>query len=509
MRSNQTLIALAAFVVAALLSYLGAVWSANLIERQSVRTVSHRLSLEGLDWPHVRADGLQVILTGTAPTEAARFRALTFAGSVIDAARLRDRMTVTPAKAIAPPHFSVEVLRNDDGLSLIGLVPAATGRDAIAAKLADLTRPGHLSDMLETASDTEPAGWQRALGYGLQAVRMLPHSKISISAEKVLITANADSPDQKQQYEAKLAQMAPDGLDVGLKITAPRPVIAPFTLRFVIDASGAHFDACSADSTAARDRIIQAAAKAGVPGKIACTIGLGVPTPRWADAVVAGIRAVKALGQGTITFSDTDVSLLAVEGTSQSDFDKAVGDLNAALPQVFSLDATLPKPQHDTTHTGPLRFTATLSPEGKLEMRGRLNGSLMRDAIEAYAQAQFGAQNVVTATQPDKALPDGWPIRVLAGLQAMTELHDGRLSVEKDSLSLSGTSGHPDAKDQISRILSDKLGPGQDFNISVRYDKTLDKQAPPPTPQECLDEIKAAMAAHKINFEPGAAKLTP
>ena len=383
MRSNQTLIALAAFILAALLSYLGAVWSANLIERQSVRAVSHRLSLEGLDWPHVRADGLQVILAGTAPTEAARFRALSFAGSVIDVSRLRNRVTVTPAKAIAQPHFSVEVLRNDDGLSLIGLVPAATGRDAIASKLADLTRPGHLSDMLETASDKEPEGWQRALGCGLQPVRMLPHSKMSmsISAEKFPITANADSPDQKQQYEAKIAQMAPDGLDVGLNISASRPVIAPFTLRFVIDASGAHCDACSADLLAARDRIIQAAAKAAVPGKIACTIGLGVPTPRWADAVVAGIQAVKALGQGMITSSDTDVSLLVVEGTSQSDFDKVVGDLNAALPQVFSLAAPLPKPKHDATRTGPLRFTVTLSPEGKLEMRGRLNGSLMRDAI--------------------------------------------------------------------------------------------------------------------------------
>ena len=77
-----------------------------------------------------------------------------------------------------------------------------------------------------------------------------------------------------------------------LDISAPRPVLTPFTLRFVKDEAGARFDACAADSEAARDRILKAALAAGASVRGTCTIGLGVPTPRWAEATEAGIAAI-------------------------------------------------------------------------------------------------------------------------------------------------------------------------------------------------------------------------
>ncbi|MDE3029899.1 MAG: hypothetical protein KGH84_16030, partial [Paracoccaceae bacterium] len=104
MKATQSLIAVAAFLIAALLSYFGAVWAVTRIEVTTTQAVSHKRSVEGLDWAKVVADGLQVKIAGTAPNEAARFRALTFAGSVVDAARVHDLVQVMPAKAIAPPH---------------------------------------------------------------------------------------------------------------------------------------------------------------------------------------------------------------------------------------------------------------------------------------------------------------------------------------------------------------------------------------------------------------------
>ncbi len=267
-----------------------------------------------------------------------------------------------------------------------------------------------------------------------------------------------------------------------LDISSPRPVITPFTLRFVIDAAGARFDACSADTDRARDRIVAAAVAAGVTGKIACTIGLGVPTPSWADAAVLGINAVKTLGKGSVTFSDADVSLLATEGTPQASFDRVVGDLGAKLPDVFSLNATLPKPTTTDTARGPVEFTATLLKTGHVDLRGRLTDDRMHDAVDNYARALFGNGNVFTATRTDDKLPDGWPVRVLAGLKALSLLHDGALLVHPDLVSISGTSGTQDAKDQISRILSNRLGQGQAFTINVTYDKRFDPLAGLPTP---------------------------
>jgi OOP family OmpA-OmpF porin len=116
---------------------------------------------------------------------------------------------------------------------------------------------------------------------------------------------------------------------------------------------------------------------------------------------------------------------------------------------------------------------------------------------------------VFTATRSDKNLPDGWPVRVLAGLQALAVLHDGSLSVQAHQLTVTGSSGKPDAKDEISRILSDKLGPGEAFTIKVTYDKRFDPEANAPTPKQCLAAIRAALKAHKINFKPGSDTFTP
>ena len=93
----------------------------------------------------------------------------------------------------------------------------------------------------------------------------LPRAKASIEAGRVSITAIADSAEAKAQMEAKLQRAAPPSLQLVLDIAAPRPVITPFTLRFQIDEDGARFDACSADTEAAAQRILSRGHAAGLP----------------------------------------------------------------------------------------------------------------------------------------------------------------------------------------------------------------------------------------------------
>ncbi|GHE03573.1 membrane protein [Defluviimonas sp. 20V17] len=506
MRHFQSMLALAAFVLAAALSYLGALWGVSVVEARSAEVVHERLSQAGLDWVHVSPDGLLLHLTGTAPTEATRLRAISVASSQVDPSRVLDNMSVTPPKQITAPRFSVELLRNESGISLIGLVPDSTGHDPILKKVDPLAGKGKVTDMLETADYPAPRHWSEALDFGLAALAKLPRSKISIAADRVSITAISDSIDAKRQLEAELAQMAPSDLKVALSISAPRPVITPFTLRFVSDETGARFDACSADTDAARSQIIAAAIAAGAKGKIHCTVGLGVPSPQWGKAVVDGIRAVQALGRASITFSDADVTLLGDSSVSQTKFDRVAGDLEAKLPDVFSLKATLAKKKTDQGK-GPVEFVATLSPDGQVEMHGRLGSALTRTAVTSYARAAFPDQGVYNATRIDKEVPDGWPVRVLAGLQALSYLHRGALLVRPDTVNVTGISGDQDASDEVSRVLSDKLGQGQAFKVSVKYDKKLDPNAGLPSPQECVDTVNGILKKHQITFDPGSDKI--
>ncbi|WP_091302698.1 OmpA family protein [Gemmobacter aquatilis] len=520
MRLPPSLLTTAAFVSAGVVAIVTAWTGTGLIESRSVAAVRSALMTEGITWPEVRASGLQVRIVGTAPNEAARFRVINIAGTVVDSARVRDRMDVAPVRAIEAPRFSVEMLRNTDGISLIGLLPApvepdpaAPAPDAPEVKplsdvVTELAGGLPVSDMLETAAFPPPEGWEAALKFGTEALKLLPRSKISVAADKVAIIAISDSDAQKRRLEAELAKIRPAGLAVSVDISAPRPVLTPFTLRFIKDAEGARFDACSADTDRARDLILQAGTAAGIEGAAICTVGLGVPTPSWAQATTAGISAVAELGGGTITFSDADVTLLASPDTSQATFDRVVGELQAALPQVFSLKATLP-PKSTAALQGPAEFTASLSPEGKVQLRGRLTDELLKAAVDSYARAQFGAANVYTATRFDPELPDGWPLRVLAGLEALAELHDGALTVRADTVELSGTTGKPDGRARVAQILSDKLGQGKSFKVAVRYDEAFDPFAALPSPEECAADLNAVMAKRKITFPPSSAEITP
>ncbi len=498
----------ATLAAAAALCVAAAFGASRMIEARSSEAVRRALAEAGHSWITVQPSGLQIILTGTAPTEAKRFNALNIAAGQIDSARLRDRMEVAAPAEIRLPEFSLELLRNESGLSLIGLMPASTDRAAVVETLTSLLQgKGKVTDMLETANYAAPEGWDAALRFALQAMQDLPRAKISVAPGRVAIDAITDTPAEKTALQTKLRRKVPGAVRLTLNISAPHPVIAPFTLRLVGDGTTVRFDACSADSEEARAKILAAAAAAGMTDRTTCNIGLGVPTPQWADAAVLGIQALKEIGSGSITFSDADVALIADAGVPQATFDRAVGELESNLPEVFSLHAQL-TPSAAPADQGPPEFNALLAADGKVQLRGRLPDALTRDATDSFARAQFGAADVYAATRLDANLPEGWPVRVLAAIEALRELADGSVTVQPDNIVIKGLSGKPDASDNIARILSSKLGESAKFSIDVRYDKKLDPLAGLPTAQECVQQINAALTEKKITFEPGSATIT-
>ncbi len=508
---RPAVLAAAAFALAGIIMLCVAFLSALVVEHRTLVAVEKALDTASADWASVAVDGLQVTLTGSAPNEAARFRAINAAGSVVDSGRIIDALDAVPAKAIEAPRFSVEMLRNNDGVQLIGLLPLdpgeqGIGKEALLEAAASFAPGIKVSNMLETADYPAPDGWGAALKFGVQALQLLPSAKVSVAADRVAVTAITDSEAQKRKAEADLRAAKPVAVTLVMDVSAPRPVIAPFTLRFLIDEQGARFDACSADTETARRRILTAAGVAGVPSDTPCTIGLGVPTPRWAEAVEAVITAVVALGGGSVTMSDADITLEAPAGASQATLDRIVGGLESTLPPVFSLDAALGDPQ--TGVQGPAEFIATLAETGGVDVSGRLVDELQRSAVDAFAKAAFGAGKVKMTARLDPSLPDGWPVRVLAGLEALAQLTSGDLVVRPDSVTVKGVTGSPDARSKIAQILSDKLGQGKSFQVDVRYDKALDPDAAPPPPEECAGKINSILAAGKIAFTPGSAEIT-
>ncbi len=507
MRLSALAFNLCALVVAACLSVFAAQFTVGFVEDRSVVAVQEELIDEGYSWASVAGDGLQIILEGEAPNESDRFRAISTAGGVVDASRVIDSFSVQEAERIQAPEFAVEILRNDSGVSLIGLIPAETDRDDLANRIERIADGKPVTDLLEVADYPQPETWDDALDYALRALGELERSKISVSAKRVSVDAISDSSDQKRLLETRLARNTPDDVSLAVHITAPRPVIAPFTTRFSLEDGNPSFAVCAVDSAEARDKIIAAATELGFEGKSPCVEGLGAPTRAWGEAVSMTMRALSDLGGGTMTVADTEIAVVALEGTDQTTFDRIIGELENALPAVFALQAELPRTEDDADD-GPPQFTATLSPEGLLQLRGGVPDEVFNLTVENYAKAKFGAANLTMGTRLTDGLPQGWAVRVLAGVEALSELSNGSVIVEPDTVAVRGKTGNEAASDEINRLLIEKLGETAEFSVEVTYEEQLDPVAGLPTPEECIANIIEVTEARKILFDPGSADLT-
>ncbi|KIC16104.1 OmpA family protein [Leisingera sp. ANG-Vp] len=506
MRLSSLLIPGLAFAAAAGLSLVAAGFAVTAVEQGTERAVRGTLDDNGYGWAEVTADGLQVLLEGTAPDEATRFSVKSLVGTVVDAARILDGMEVPPADGLAPPRFSAEILRNDRGISIIGLIPADAGRSTLVADLVELAGAGNVADLLETAKYETPEGWPEAMAFAVEALKLLPRAKISVSAGEVSVTAISDSSGAKARLEEQLGRKAPPGLRLALDIAAPRPVITPFTLRFLLDGDGASFNACSAESEESRDRILAAARAAGLQGEADCVIGMGVPSPNWAKAAEQSIAALAQLGGGSVTIANADITLAAAEGTEDALFDHVVGELESALPRVFALHAVLPVPETQDAAAAP-EFTATLSPEGQVQLRGRLTDAALRTVADSYAKARFGSGNVHTAARVAPGLPADWPVRVLAGLEALSYLQRGAVLVTPDTLELRGMSYRKETPAEIARFLSAKLGEAETYGLDITYEKPPEPKDKPLPPELCEAQLASAQSDAKIAFEPGSATI--
>ena len=508
MRIIPVILSALAFAAAGVGAYFAAGLTVSWIENSSATAVEKRLALEGFDWASVQTDGLKVVLEGEAASEALRFKALAAAGQIVEAARVIDNFTITDSRPPVAPKFSVEILRNDKSISLIGLVPTkadnANFKDRVARIAGDLP----VADFLETADYPVPDAWSSVISYGLLALERLERSKISIGETQVEIEAIGESEAQKSKLLEELTRRTPADITSKIGISAPRPVITPFTLRFRITADGASFDACSADSPEAAVQILAAAKAAGLAEEATCRQGLGVPSPLWSKAATQAIAALAKLGGGSVTLSDADVTLTAPAGTDPTLFDTITSRLDGDLPEVFALNPILlVAPETPEDDAAIPEMVATLSPEGQVQIRGPVISPRAQRTLQTFAYAVFGSEDVYLSTKLQDNLPEGWMVRSLASLAGLSKLNSGIATVSPNAIDITGLTGRRSAKTDIAQILIDRLGDGAEFELEVTYLEELDPLARMLNGEECVAEITDLASQNKIKFEPGSATL--
>ncbi|MGB1153083.1 MAG: OmpA family protein [Paracoccaceae bacterium] len=507
MRLPWVIYPLICFIIAACLCVLAAGVSVRFIEEASKDAINKSFKEAGLTWAHAEADGLQVFVIGDAIDDAERFQAISVAGSVVDAARLVDQTVLLDRDEGYSPNFSLEILKNISTVSVIGLMPTTSDRAGFLKELAKaLGSDKQVSDLIRAAAYPSPLNWEPALRLALEAVEQTEIAKIAISAGSVSVETIANSLDDKRKLQTSLGRSTPKGVALFLKISVPRPVISPFVFRAIKLEEGFRLEACSALDAEVQGQILKSIMAYAFEGKQSCQIGLGMPDVHWPKAIQNALKALDSLAAGSLTITDTEIKLVADAATPQKGFDLVIDNLNTVLPDFYTVQGVLPKPKV-VSGRGQAAFIATLSPEGLAQFRGPIKTTVNEEVFQSLAKARFGKDAVYTVLSLDDNLPTDWSIYVMAGVEALSLLKQGIVTITLDEVEVRGRTEHETAKADITNQLIEKLPQGHDFRVKVEYAPPRKIEVYVPSAQECLAQINGLLSERKINFEPGSDRV--
>ena len=474
----------------------------NYFQKKTLEAVLKETSDTELSWLEVSTDGTRVIVSGFAPDEANRFIATSKISSIINSERIIDQIIVKKQITPSTIEYVLEILRDDNHISVIGFVPTNLQSKKLIAKLKVLAKDLEVRNLLEVSSFPITDAWKRTLDYAISSVKLLPNSKISITKEEIWISALSESIDDKIRIENQLTSLDPGFFKLHLDIQSPRPLIQPFSLRFTMDESGASLDKCSASDEYSKVIILSAMIKLGVDKESDCEIGIGVPAESWMDAVIIAATYVKEFKIASLTFENHNVSLVVSGNTGNDKFENIIDKLKKALPNEFQVAATLQPvltKEIDNTNT----FMVIKSLDGVVELKGFLNDHTAEIAVRSYASSIFGSNNINDSLRLSDKLPQNWPIQVLTGLEVVGLLDHGSLIIEPNTILLEGKSANPEIKSIVSEILSKKLGNDILYTLKLEYDEQLVPKPIGLDAKKCVLDINNVIETLGIEFAPG------
>jgi len=276
----------------------------------------------------------------------------------------------------------------------------------------------------------------------------------------------------------------------------------------LIDQRGPRFDACAAETDESLAQILDVANELGATTP-RCIIGLGAPSSQWADAVESAMRALNGLGSGSVTLSDTEVSLIGAEGLDPKEFSRAAVELKSSLPSGFSLFSSLPDAPDAQEEAEATQFIVTRSSEGRVELKGRLPNGRSQEIVIAVAKAHFGAGDIVDGTRIEDGLPIGWTERAMATIEAFSIATHGAATMTPELISITGETGDDDAQANIARTLAGKLDDGQRYELDITYVAPPDPRDIVLSAPECVATANAVLEDQKILFSPGSVEVDP
>jgi OOP family OmpA-OmpF porin len=480
----------------------------NSIEKISRDQIKKELLTGGIDWADVETIGLQVFLIGNAPDEAGRFKALSLAGNLVDAERLIDQMNVIDNSNIEPPNLKLEILKTGEDFSVYGIVPENFNKLAFIDSLARQSGvSGVVRESIEYSSNSADQNWAKSIRFGLMALEEVSLARLEITSGTIRGEVVVENLEQKETLIKQWRKDIPQELRQKIKIKSPRPLITPFSFRATKGEGVFRLDACSADNKEAASEILKEVDKLSGKKGPKCEIGLGQPSESWLEVVLSALNALSKTDEGSITIINDEISFVVQKIGSEQKFQKLLAMLENSLPNDYLLNAKLIS---DTEVDGNFggAVILTLSPEGLFQMNGKVRFKTTRNTLTSLAEAKFGKDFVNNKLKIDTSMPQDWSDLVMFGIESMSLLKNGFISITNSEVSVSGEANEPNIAVKIAQTFYGNLASNQPLKTKISYvepPKFVEPEGP--TDGECLDGVNNLLVERKITFEPSSERI--
>ena len=495
------------FVFAACISVLAASIFSKFIEVSSKNYLKAALHEAGYSWVKVNADGLLLFLHGDAPSDFERIEAVKFGRSMVTGQRLIDNISHLESSNNKTGEVNLKILKSIGKVFFIGSFPKGFASFDFEEMLK--TKPPKSEEYHIIVDQTDMAStlnWELITSYALSLVDVIKLGKIETDGKQLFVEGIASDNSNHGKLKEYIKSRAPPNLPVEILFYQPRELISPFTFQIEIKNGLLQYSDCVVADEESKNRIAKIAEKLSARAVQECLVGLGEPSPQWAEAVEKAFSISPRLLNAKVVFDNLNISVILDHSFAEKEYTEILNSISNTLPPEFVL-SFIKLSNDGGSDLSSNRVVATLSPEGLLKIVGPIGEELDKELVANFAKVRFGSENTSISLYKVGSLPDDWVFRIIAGLEGLQELKNGILNVTPNLIEIRGKTYKKFSPAKITKVVGDKIGYDQRLSLSVDYidmPKPLDDSL---TSSQCINKIEETLRVRKIKFEPGSDRV--
>ena len=481
----------------------------NSLQNSTIKRVNYLLEKMENSWAQVEVDGLQVTISGKALNERQRLKTIEVLETALLPSLITDRTSAQIPEYITKENLRLIIIKDNNNISLIGLVPNKSYRESIVSKISKYPNVNISVGISNDENTKVPSAWLSDLKLVADSLSLFSQGRISINSEKINITILSSNNDETKKVKQDLSlktQFKPNFL---VDIVTPKTLISPYSFEYFIDENIGAISTCSVETLSDQKTVIALAEKFPLARIPNCEIGIGTPSLNWINTVQAAMSLLQEIGEGSIKFSDLEIKLLLKEKDPKIEILKLIEKFEQTLPKEFKFYSTLNKSvsKKEAETKQPLEIKIAKSSLNKINITGHLNTELEKQIIKSYAKAIFAESTINLNINLTKSTSINFVRISTIAMEALKELYSGTLIVQKNKIKLIGRVSSEMSANKAQEYLKNMLAENNLIETDITFDKSLSPVILVMTPEDCVKNINEILKKEKIVFEPASTAI--